>query len=513
MSDRPASTDTSGFYCEIGGLPARIVPTDLTKAGVFVQTTAPPDADSEVEIFLRSAAGTITVQAHVVHVVDAARAAKEQRSPGFGALFTHLSEEARAWIERTLAGVGAPVVSLAPPRAANEGAQTAAHIAPAPQAPDPRILATLAELERTLRDLRVRPAWDVLGIERDATPEVAREAYLEASRRYHPHRFARYGSAALAKVATELFIAHQQAYRALSRTSKERVRPERPASTPRIDDPHSRETVDFPLAGALDASTNVPRGRPDTPRPAVIERIDTRTPRRSVPAPHIIDRLSTRTPARSVPAPSIADRIVTRTPADSIPAPSVNRVPTRTPAHSVPAPSANHVPRRTPAHLVPAPSAGRVPTRTPPHSIPAPTHAGPATRANRRPTPLPDEVDEVPDSERPTRETLDRRVAEGELAVAAGLKHLALGRLPEATATFGQALAFDAANEQAHLWLLVCQARALKAEGKEDLARSRYEAVLALDPKHREAMRETGATQERPTLRRKRRWFGGGSKE
>jgi Tfp pilus assembly protein PilF len=121
---------------------------------------------------------------------------------------------------------------------------------------------------------------------------------------------------------------------------------------------------------------------------------------------------------------------------------------------------------------------------------------------------VPDTID---DSDRPTRETMDRRIAEAELAVAAGLKNLATGKVEDATAYFGQALAHDPSNEQAHLWLLVCQARTLEAQGKADLARARYEAVLALDPKHREALKKTGKTADRPTVKRKRRWFGGDS--
>ena len=108
------------------------------------------------------------------------------------------------------------------------------------------------------------------------------------------------------------------------------------------------------------------------------------------------------------------------------------------------------------------------------------------------------------------RHGVDRNEADAELAVAAGMRHLVAGRLPAAYAEFKRALDLDPTSRQAELWRLVCEARVAKSEGHADAARRKYEAVLELDPGHREALAATAQEQvEAPSKGgRLGRWFG-----
>lgn len=66
--------------------------------------------------------------------------------------------------------------------------------------------AELFELQRSDDDL------SKLGLDRTADDETVRHAYLELSRRYHPHRFARYRSAEASRLANEIYVCVQAAY-------------------------------------------------------------------------------------------------------------------------------------------------------------------------------------------------------------------------------------------------------------------------------------------------------------
>ena len=52
----------------------------------------------------------------------------------------------------------------------------------------------VAELTTQLFELQRSDDFEVLGIDRTADDETLRLAYLELSKRYHPHRFAKYRS-------------------------------------------------------------------------------------------------------------------------------------------------------------------------------------------------------------------------------------------------------------------------------------------------------------------------------
>lgn len=74
----------------------------------------------------------------------------------------------------------------------------------------------IADLHAELFELQQRDDLGVLGLDRTADDESVRLAYLELSKRYHPHRFARYRSAEASRIANEIYVCVQAAYGRLS---------------------------------------------------------------------------------------------------------------------------------------------------------------------------------------------------------------------------------------------------------------------------------------------------------
>jgi hypothetical protein len=204
------------LYCEIDGLAVPLIAEDLNLAGLFVQTTSPAPLDQQLEIFLRSSIGAISVQGHVVQVVDCERASAEHRRPGFGLLFTGLSNDQRAFLGLTLDAIWR--LQRARPQ-------------PVPLAPAPKVtereakLALLhgqaeqvaSQLRAELASLQGKTPWTTLGLEPDASIERAKEAFLEHSKRCHPHRYARHDSREVSRLATELFIAYKRSYSVITK--------------------------------------------------------------------------------------------------------------------------------------------------------------------------------------------------------------------------------------------------------------------------------------------------------
>jgi tetratricopeptide (TPR) repeat protein len=415
------------LYCEIGGAMLELQAHDLTPAGVFVPTEDPFEVDREVEVTLHSSIGELNARCLVVQVISPERAAAEGRNGGCGMLFVDLEDDQRAWIGLTLAALARSEAAgrsadearrsqrpeletrrSRPPNALRNSAAPSGAPAqrslppptvrrpPRPSAPErPQ---TQAQLERELSALQGRSPWAVLGLKEDAGPEAARDAFLAMSKRYHPHAYARFDSAEINQLATDLFIAHKRAYTALCAL----LRP---------------KNSDAPAA-----QTNVPM---------VV----------SVPPASAIAGAAT--PSRS-PRPPMPPAILSfgNDGSDVLKAP---------------------VPR------------------------------------SRKDT-------------SPERYSSRKRAAEAESAFAAALKLLASSRFDEAAAAFERVCELDPDRNDAQIWLHVCRARELMANGHEEQAREAYRVVLGLDPAHHEALSQVrnDDLDERKRTGLMSRWFGSG---
>jgi hypothetical protein len=243
-SKRPA--DPIAIYCEIDSLPAELERAELSSAGAFVLSTQPPQVDSEVSIFLRIGEQRFEMTGHVVHSVSCEQAAKQGKKPGYALLFTNLPEGERKRISGTLQSVRASLRPRAspPPKAAAQTkasppptasqpskspaaasaqqSRSPARPAPQPAAPafDPSELVLLQKLEQELAQVEEKTAWAVLGVSQGAEPERIKTAFFQASKRYHPHLFARYAHPEIKRIVTELFIAHKRAFTTMTKLNK-----------------------------------------------------------------------------------------------------------------------------------------------------------------------------------------------------------------------------------------------------------------------------------------------------
>lgn len=229
------------LYCEIDGMEVDVTPHDFSPAGFFVQTISVPSYDAEVEIFLRSDVGSITVNAVVVKVVTLDEAALNNITPGFGALFTDLSDSDRIFLARTTDEVRRSM-QPAPPPAPAPAPKAKAKAEPKPRSkpdpvlpkrmskpirvtreslqpdlrpssdPDKQSAHVLSEVQAMLERDSQRTAWRVLGVSAEASVKEAKRAFLALAKQHHPHVYARHKSPQINAVATRLFILHKKAY-------------------------------------------------------------------------------------------------------------------------------------------------------------------------------------------------------------------------------------------------------------------------------------------------------------
>ena len=213
-SKRPAAPT---IHCEIDGLPVELERAELGSAGAFVLTTQPPQVDSEVSIFLRIGEQRFEMTGHVVQSVSCEQAAKSRKKPGYALLFTNLPEGER---KRITGALQAGRTSLRP--RASAPAKPVPSRAPAPVKPafDPKELALLEQLKQELAQIEEKTAWAVLGVSQGADAERIKAAFFQASKRYHPHLFARYSHPEIKRVVTELFIAHKRAFTTMTKLNK-----------------------------------------------------------------------------------------------------------------------------------------------------------------------------------------------------------------------------------------------------------------------------------------------------
>jgi PilZ domain len=239
-SKRPA--ERLAIYCEIDSLPAELERAELSSAGAFVLSTQPPQVDSEVSIFLRLGEQRFEMTGHVVNSVSCEQAAKQGKKPGYAVLFTNMPEGERKRISGALQNTRASLRPRAspppkaatpskasPPLTASQPSKTPAAAStqhsrsparPAAPAFEPSELALLEKLEQELAQVEEKTAWAVLGVSQGAEPERIKTAFFQASKRYHPHLFARYAHPEIKRVVTELFIAHKRAFTTMTKLNK-----------------------------------------------------------------------------------------------------------------------------------------------------------------------------------------------------------------------------------------------------------------------------------------------------
>jgi hypothetical protein len=411
------------LYCEVLGTTLELQAQDLSQAGVFVPMPDPFEIDREVDVLLRSPIGELHARCHVVQVISRERARSEGRSPGCGMLFVDLADDQRAWIGLTLAALSTPppvAHPTVPTKPARDALETRPSRPPAPRSipatrsvvrsivpPAARRAArtggggdrpdTVEQLERELAALQQKTPAAILGVSDGADAAAIHRAFLEMSKRYHPHAYAQYDDPKLSRLATELFIAHKRAFAQLC-----------------------------------------PRPEPK--------------------------------PARAQTAPMIA----------SVPPP--------------PPPSGAPAATSAPASLRP----------------PKPAQFGPERGTATAPKPQ--------DAAAPRERTLTaaaavpakrKRIAEAEMAFAAGLKYLTASRFADAEAELARARELAPERPESELWLRICRARKLKADGENEAACAAYQAVLEIEADNREAL-EGASMEKRKRPRLIQRLFGSG---
>jgi hypothetical protein len=243
------------LYCEIDGLAIEIQTQDLSTAGLFVQTPSPPPVDSEVAVFLHIGTARVEAFGHVVQSISYDTAKRERRRAGFGLLFTRIEDGARAELRDALdtlthaASLAANAthgatpesgVTREPERSASAPARARTSADPGPRdAPenfarrvsqparssasptiDPKEREILAQLQAELAGLESQPPWTILGISQGADEAAARCAFFAASKRYHPHSYARYTLPEIKTVVTQLFITYKRAFTTMTKPGR-----------------------------------------------------------------------------------------------------------------------------------------------------------------------------------------------------------------------------------------------------------------------------------------------------
>ena len=212
------------LYCEVDGLPVEIDPNELHSAGLFIVTPQPAPVDSEVEVFVRIGELRCEATGHVVKTVSCELAASSGKKPGYALLFTNLPEPERQRLADALRTLQTPAPERQESRASGEPPR---RTPPAPRY-DPKELALLEQLQKELQLIASKPVWSVLGVSQGAEAADVKAAFFEASKRYHPHLFARYAHPEIKRVVTELFIAHKRAYTSMLKLGKNSMRASRP---------------------------------------------------------------------------------------------------------------------------------------------------------------------------------------------------------------------------------------------------------------------------------------------
>jgi uncharacterized protein (TIGR02266 family) len=238
---------------------------DISCGGMFVQTDAPPEHETQVavQLLLPDGAGALEFEGVVVHVVTAEQAEATESTAGFGLQFSDLTPERRRALQLFI-------------EQAEVAATHAGATGPAPQArgstalPSDRgspLRLTLSEAEHQqlhalraeLAAMKVRGDLEVLGLQDAADLDELRDAFERQARRWHPSRVPRDAPSEIHRLVAEIFLRIEQAYRQL------------------CDVPRSTAGVQSPASPAKDAASRVgvesapPAPPPKAAPPAAVE--------------------------------------------------------------------------------------------------------------------------------------------------------------------------------------------------------------------------------------------------
>jgi hypothetical protein len=203
-----------------------------------------------------------------------------------------------------------------------------------------RARATLVDMQRRL----ARGPEDAFGLDRAATPESVRAAFLALTKQFHPARFGRLPTE-LQRLSNEVFLGIKSAHETLLRSLGVPARP-RGSSLHRTDQSGAMPVVT--AEGSSKVTMKIPTGQhPHVRAVGTQQPVNNPTIPRTL-TPHRTAR--TTTPGRGVPA-------VPRT---------------MTPAQT----SSPAIPRTLTPHRVPSPTVRRTP---PPAARPTPPHGAPST--------------------------------------------------------------------------------------------------------------------------------------
>lgn len=239
---------------------------DISCGGMFVQTDAPPERDTQValQLLLPDGAGTLEFEGNVVHVVTAAQAEAAGTTAGFGLQFSDLTAERRRALQRLIDQAKA---AAARPSADGPSLhELGSTCAPGDQGTPLRL--TLSEAERQqLQELRAELAammargdLEVLGLQGAGDLDELRDAFERAGRRWHPGQAYRDAPPEIRRLATEIFLRIEQAYRKL-RAASHAAASTPPAAAASRPAPHP------PAAEPPRAAASDPAGA-QTPSPA-----------------------------------------------------------------------------------------------------------------------------------------------------------------------------------------------------------------------------------------------------
>jgi len=442
---------------------ATIYKRDLSQGTMFLRAATPPAIGTSVHIDLALPSATVIALTGVVHnhVNDPQRGAGvELKLAPIPTGSVWLIESALASEHKRLATPvqGTPIrgphqmTGIIPTiPAINDSADVTA-------AEQDLIKALVSEAE----SLKKLNSFLVLGVGYEATDVEVRAAFGELTKRYHPDRFARYESAELRQVATEIFILIRDAYR-------------------RLGDAAARAQ----LLQALGKPAPAPRALPGPPRV---------TP--PVPPPRGTPRAPVPTPAASVPAVATAATVPISSIATTVPiALTTTAAPTAevTPAApAAPRPAADSRRGRSqrsselPTLIPGGDPRGGPPTRAANHPPSPPT---PTTRRSRSrsssPPPMPATATSEPLDVSPLEALIDQ------------------GRLDEALAAYKAMVKKHPYDRNLRAGVELCEGlHALAARDRLEAAQ-RFEAALEIDPSNERAARELADMRRQATNERK----------